>query len=318
MTQLASPQGVGFDPKQGGRIATTDSGLTRSPDQTTFTPTGVAFGPLEFATPPDDIVLVDRLEFLPELSGDDSALLGLAVGGAATGAAGSDEESPVSRRDIIRASGALLAGAALVGTAVADTQEYPIAEFDLTRNDSAMQLSVFDPVTDLLPGNETLHLDCEGTRLGSFDTLETTNPESTTVTTGREGTFRVYTPDSVPRRDRLLAWVNGLIDRDNELVFEFELEQDASAYEEGTMLELADHPAVVEPDIEIDGDETILEIGGESIAHEDQRFGHDRGVYRLADGVLVYEVGENAPESSSVAVQVRVSTVANTLDSIRR
>ena len=318
MTQLAQPTGVGFDPKDGGRIATTDSGLVRVPDQLSFTPTGVAFGPLEFATPPEHITLVDRLEFLPEVSGDDSLLSGLAVGGAAGGAAATDEEATVSRRDVVRTSGAILAGAALVGTAVADDQEYPIAEFDVSRNDSAFQLSVFDPVADVLPGTETLHLDHEGTRLASFDTLTTSAPEETTVTTGRTGSFRVYTPDSISRRERMLAWVNGLIAGDDELTFEFELEQPASEFEPGTELEITTHPAVLEPDVDVDGDNAILEVGGQSIPHSDERFGHNFGTYRFSDGALVYEVGDDAPESQQVSVHVRVGTVDNLLDAIKR
>ena len=317
MTQIAQSTGVGFEPKNGGRIATTDSGLVRVPDQLSFTPTGVALGPLEFATPPENITLIDRLEFLPQVSGDDSLLSGLAIG-AAGGAAAADDDATVSRRDVVRTSGAILAGAALVGTAVADDQEYPIAEFDMPRNDSAVQLSVFDPVADVLPGNEKLHLDHEGTRLGSFDTLSTSDPEEMTVTTGRTGSFRVYTPDSISRRERMFAWVNGLMAGDDELSFEFELEQPASEYEPGTELEITTHPAVVEPDVDVDGDAAILEVGGQSIPHPDQRFGHNYGTYQFRDDALVYEVGDDAPESQQVSVHVRVGTVDNLLDAIKR
>ena len=312
MTQLAEPTGIGFEPKNGGRIATTDSGLVRVPDQISFSPTGVALGPLELATPPGDIALVDRLEFLPEVSGDDSFLSALAVGGAA-GATATEDEEPVSRRDVVRASGAIVAGAALIGTAVADEKEYPIAEFDLPRNDSAVQLSIFDPVSDILPQNETLHLDVDGTRLGSFDSTE-----DQTVTTDRTGEFRVYAPDSVSRRERMLAWVNGLMAGEETLSFEFELEKDASAYAAGTELEITTHPAVVEPDVEMNGDAAILEVGDQSIPHPDQRRGHQYGTYRFSDGALVYEVGEEAPESSQVTVDVRVDTINNLLDALRR
>jgi len=317
MTQLAQPTGVGFEPKAGGRIATTDSGLVRVPDQISFTPTGIGLGPLEFATPPDSVAVLERLEFLPEVSGDDSWLSAVAIGGVASTAA-TDEEAPVSRRDVIRASGAILAGAALVGTAVAEDQTYPIAEFELSRNDSAVQLSVFDPLSGTLPRNETLHVDHGDTRLGSFDTLAEHNPDETTVTTGHTGEFRVYAPDSVSYRERMLAWVNGLLAGDETLSFQFELEQPASEYEPGTTLELTTHPAVVEPDVEIDGDETILEVGEMSIPHENQEFGRDRGTYQVRSGALIYEPGTEAPDGTRVTVDVRVDTLANMLDSIRR
>lgn len=314
------------------------------------TETGALLGPLEFGVPEEDTLVLSRVSFGPGENGDeddDSGFLplqGVHVGGATVAggglvaagrtahgeADGSDSGRNTSgttvdpprsrtlgrltRRDTLGLFGAIAAGIGLAatGTDTASANEevtISLATVTVEDVDGPWSLRVLDLVDDVLPPTTELLVDQDGTRVGSVsDATERTDiqPDS--------GEVRIYVRDSLGNLTRLLAWVSSFLNVDDELRWERTLPNGnrASDYDEGDIIRLTEHPAIVTPVDEAGHRSTRLTIGETEIPHHDENGSDEPGEWDILGDAIVYEPGSNPPASSEWSIETRLGPIART------
>lgn len=314
--------GLAFDDGAGGGFGVAPNADVIALEELSFTPSGFAFGPLSFACLDGETAVLERLEFLPEVGAErqtNAAALGLA---GVTGAAATDEDNRVGRRELLVLTGAVLSGSLLASSASADTK-YPVAKFTLSRNDSVTHLELLDRVESALPPSLEFYVDRDGTRIDSIEDASADDETGTAALTDT-GEFRIYTEDSIGNIARIQAWASGLLSGREKVSFEFELDAPAAeiAEREDSVVELTRHPAIAAPMANADGSDSILTIDGTSIPHTDERWGADRGEYwveqRDDEYALVLEARGDAPDGANVELELFASRMATTNDAIGR
>jgi hypothetical protein len=316
---LSSSRQFGIEIPDGGTLQWSGNGEV--PETFGTTRTGAILGPLEFGIPPDGTLDVSNVQFTPgePEEDDESSFLGVSVltagaGTAAATAAAAPREradrpgldSEVTRRSVLGLAAAIAGSLALGGTAVAQEDEQvtlTVATIDVEEVSDPYSIRVLDIVDDALPPTTELLIDQEGTRvggIGSADERLDMQPES--------GKVRIYVRDSVSNFSRLLAWVRSFAEFDESIAFSRTLPADnqASDYDEETIIRLTEHPAIVEA-IKSSGPEaTRLTINSTEIPHVDDG-PSEPGAWDILGDSFIYEVGPNPPAASEWTVETRLS-----------
>lgn len=289
-------------------------------------PKGVGFGPLKIAVPdlpPTDeptVVAIDELVFLPDDSAS-ASLAALGVGGIAgvEGARDNDRDeqqssepdrSPTTRRRLLVAAAALAGSAAFgrVASSQSDGDTDPpdllVARTNVIRSDGPFWIGVLDVIDGVLPDG-TIYLDHSGSREDSFSG----GGNGETLAAGTTGEVEVYLSGGKGFIDRLFAWARGVLSFGETLDFEFRLEKRASEHAAGTVIMVSSHPAVLEPVDENPTSDVTVSVGGATIPYDGSSSGQGRGKYdvrTISDGdrALIYDVGEDAPDSDTLTVSL--------------
>lgn len=325
-------------PKGGVISLTGDTPRVAGLERITTTPRGVAFGPLQVSTPDlaedDDhtVAAIENLRFAPTQSGDDDSLLswgddggnetatagvlGLAIGGTAA----TDDETRITRRQTI---GVLAGALALGGTAATASAEEPeqikFAEFDLARADGPVHVSVLDIVDNALPAGTELTLAVDGAQRHEWTPTDDSNGETVVLAGDEPKRVKVYAEGGVGQVKALMAWAKGILASGDEIKATLELPKTPTDMEEGDAVVIDDHPAFVETVRRDEGEESIVTVGGESIPHDEERWGRELGYYRVSeDDALEYVCGTDPPDGTIVELRLRAGRIANMTDSIER
>ncbi|WP_226043302.1 hypothetical protein [Natrinema sp. DC36] len=333
---------------QGGVISLTgDTPRIAGLERITTTPRGVAFGPLQISTPAETdaetdedtdtetaedehtVAAVENLRFAPTQSGDDSllswgdddgnetttGLLGLAIGGTA---ATSDDVQVTRRQTIGVLAGALALGGTAATASAQEPEQIKFAEFDLARADGPVHVSVLDIVDNALPAGTELTLAVDGAQRHEWTPTDDSNGE-TVVLEDSPKRVKVYAEGGVGQVKALMAWAKGILASGDEIKATLELPKAPTDMEEGDAVMIDDHPAFVETVRRDEGEESIVTVGGESIPHDEERWGRELGYYRVSeDDALEYVCGTDPPDGTIVELRLRAGRIASMTDSIER
>jgi len=248
-----------------------------------------------------------------------AGVLGLSLGGAAAADADPDDVTVTRRQTIGVMASALALGGAATASAQEDTTQIKFAEFDLTRADGPVHVGVLPIVDNALPADTSLRLSVDGAQRHEWTpTSDDVAGETIVLPDDRPRTVKVYAEGGVGQIDKLLAWARGFLASGDELKATLELPRNPADMSEGETVVIDDHPAFVETVRKDNGEESIVTIGGESIPHEDEPFGHDRGVYRTKDSVLEYVAGSEPPDGQLVQLRLRAGRIASMTDATSR
>lgn len=306
--QLIKHEYVGYNTTVGGNLHVVDG---VAPEVGRVGNYGVGFGPLRLTPWADSTVVIDDLEFAQA----DSSWLGvLSTGGAMAALAASTDDEPidpdqleVSRRGLLLATGAGLGALTLgTGTARADDDRHNVATFDLETNPRGLNIAVDDLVADYLPADHEFYVELEGTAKGSFEAGD----ESLTINPGLEGHVQVQSDDALSFVQQVIAnWT-----ADDELEYSFNpVDEPFSEQTVGDTIRLSSQPVLVEPVALADPSEVAIDINGTAIPHADNGTAAV-GNWWIRDGrELVYDVGENSPDSTLVEVRVNIGRLERLL-----
>lgn len=265
---------------------------------------GVAFGPLFIATPPEGLVSIERLEFLPDADHEratpededddwfDFEFLDDEDGNETTGTA-----TPAG---IIAIGAAARRGQQPEPGGEADVRgrERPGDGYEVTRRavlslaacvlaGASMQPAVADsddePMQYLIAELEFREVS-KPTIIRVADLVENVLPHSTEIYVDVDGareadleepdqgalvppeteTARVYLEDGLGMLGRAQAWSRGVLAGSHDVEYHLELPQPLGQLEEGDEVVVSRHPAIVDPVREGGGSETILVVGPEA------------------------------------------------------
>jgi len=314
------PELVAIDPPDGGVVRSSGAEVY-APTTILATPTGASFGPLYLGVPSDSVCSLSRLVFLPpEVDASDGWLI-FGVGAGAVGAPLAIDEAhhpSLRRREVLGLAGLVLGATVTAASPAAaqsdedDTVALKIAEFDVDALDGPLEVRVLDVVSEVLPPTTKLLVDNDDAREG-----ELTDPGAGVVLKpGTSETVAVYLQDAKGRLDRLLAWARGAIDRDETIVYARELDQPATDYDEGKLVTLSAHSALVEPVAEAGAHGTTLHLGQTAVPHQSQDGTGEVGSYGVFDDALVYEVGSNPPDSTNWELETRLGLLERTANRV--
>jgi len=311
-------------------------------ERITTTPQGVAFGPLRIATPDlaeqdgHTVAAIENLRFAPTQDEDDESLLswgsddnttetntttsGL-LGLSLTGAAADADETQLTRRQTI----GVMAGALALGTTTAsaqsDTEQIKFAEFDLARADGPIHIGVLPIVDNALPADTELTLAVDGAQRHEWTPTDdaTANGETVVLSGDEPKRAKVYAEGGVGQAKALMAWAKGILASGDEIKATLELPKAPADMQEGESVVIDDHPAFVETVRRDEGEESVVTLGGESIPHDAETWGRERGYYQVSeDDALVYVRGTDPPDGTIVELRLRAGRIASMTDSIDR
>ena len=279
---------------------------------------GVGFGPLRIDPYESTTVVIDDLGFealdrysLPFLDAT-TGVSAAALGGLPVLATVDDEtETRLTRRDALLAAGTLIgAGVASTGTAAAqedstDDTTRTVAEFELAESPRGIQLGIDDMVGSYLPPDSEYYVEIDGDIKGSFTPGADGGEGSLTTGPQITGTVRVVSKDGVAFWKRILAKISG----NEPLTYTFRTDKPLSAYDRGEEVLINDQPLVVDAIQSAEPDETILRAGGETVAHLDDGSDSFGNWYLRDTAALVYQVGVDSPETTSIELKINASTL---------
>lgn len=279
---------------------------------------GVGLGALEIASPRDTPIRVRSFRYRSEPAswldrvreGIDLSVPGLSIVAAGGAIPASDRRAEISRRTVLVGAAALVG---LTGRARAQTQ-YPIAEMEIgtgsgvsrAANPQGATIRLTDRANNVLPSDSEYDVLREGDVIGSF------GPEShsLSIPPGRVGRLEIKPPEL----DSGYQWPSL---GEEPVEYDVSLSRPPTEYDTGDTITLTAETALVEPVAAAGGDDTVVTIGEESIAHADED-DDPAGEWQVAGGELRYTVGEEPPAATTATVTANASTMTEITDDTAR
>jgi hypothetical protein len=287
----------------------------------------VSFGPLRISPWKSTTVVIDDLSFdvldeqsvIPFLQSASGMPTQPSTAAAAAGtlalpflASVEDDDpetqTPLTRRDMMIATG-VTATAATLGTGTVAAQEEEddgtldstryVAEFELAESTRGIQIGIDDRVDQFLPVGEKYYVELNGSVVDSFKTGANDSARFT-IGPGITGRVRVVAEDGVSLWRKILADFSS----GEPLTYTFNLEQPVSERDRGAEIVITDQPIVVDALQDAGEDETVLKINDTAISNLNNGSSSRGNWYVRDDPALVYEVGVDAPDSSVVELTI--------------
>lgn len=286
-------------------------------------PSSVPFGALSFEVPSHAIVQLDGFEYRYR---DDSILqrdgwlsfLNAGIPFAAAGSVSDADDGPevdMSRRRMLAATGAALGGGliSMSDVAAGKSQTVRIATFSVTESDG-FGLRLTDDVASVLPASQEYLVLSDNVEVG---TLSTESPE-TTIGRGTTGEFHVLTETDLSTWQSIKTGLFGESEDDVPQTFEVSLPQSATEYEDETTVNVGSGTAAVQAIDATGPEETMVELGDESLRHESEDGNEEAGYWHVEDGQLLYVAGTDPPDASSLTITADIGPLDELKDDISR
>lgn len=305
-----------FNPPKGGNVWLEPSEQYLTVGPLDCLPSAAPFGALSISVPKGENVVLDAFEyrFEDEAILSDDGWFSFLSASLIAGAASTEEDIDMSRRKLLACTGAALGGGVLAMSDVAagaQSRTVSIAELSVEVNTSGFSISLTDDVASVLPADQEYKVLVDSVEVGSF------GPSQTAVTIGADVTGEI----SILTEANMSTWQRIKSDwfADDEQSMTLELPVQASSVEEDESVMISSDSSAVSPVVEAGADDTIVEVGGESIPHESESGNEEAGHYEIRDeSKLIYVAGTDPPDATAVSVRTGIGTTDELYDDATR